>query len=130
MASTDTARKEHILKQTIEDIMERVLDFRDQRDWGQFHTVKNLAQALIVEAAELNEIVQWKEESEIQDKLIKPDFKKKISDECADVFIYLLLISNRIGIDLLEAAESKIRENAAKYPVERAKGSANKYTDL
>lgn len=115
---------------SINELLDQIIQFRNERDWAQFHTIKNLTQALIVEAAELNEVVQWKDETEIQSELLDPEFKKKLSDECADVFVYLLLISERMGIDLIEVARSKVQENAKKYPVERSKGSAKKYNEL
>ncbi len=98
-----------------------VRSFARERDWEQFHTPKNLCCALSVEAAELLEHFQWVEANEKKDEL---------ADEIGDVLIYLVRLADVLGVDPLLAAEQKLAKNALKYPIERAKGSAKKYTDL
>jgi NTP pyrophosphatase (non-canonical NTP hydrolase) len=96
-------------------------DFANERDWDQFHSPKNLAMALAVEAAELLEHYQWQEAAE------NP---AKVREEVADVLLYLIRLADRLDIDLAAAARDKIALNAQKYPVEKARGSARKYTEL
>ncbi len=102
--------------------------FVSERDWHQFHSPKNLSMALAVEASELLEIFQWMSESESR----SPDSetREKISDELADVLIYAIQLCNTLDIDLLESARRKMIKNAAKYPVEKARGSAKKYDEF
>ncbi len=114
------------LKQLTEDL----LAFRDARDWGQFHTLKNLKLSLSLEASELLEIAQWKSEEELLDYVHSPAGRTAMSDECADILIYLLLICHACDIDLIQAARAKMQKNAEKYPVEKARGTAKKYTEL
>lgn len=104
--------------------------FVEERDWDQFHSVKNLACALSVESSELLELFQWLKEEESNH--VKDDSKvfPKLEDEVADVFIYLLRLSDKAGIDLETAVRQKMKKNAAKYPVDKARGRATKYTDL
>lgn len=102
--------------------------FAAERDWDQFHSPKNLAAALSVEAAELLEIFQWL--SEEQSTSLTPKQLGAASEEIADVFLYLLRIADRLGIDLVAAADHKLARNAEKYPVDRARGSIAKYTEL
>jgi len=106
-------------------IAERIIDFRDQRNWKQFHTIKDLLLGLNIEVSELQELVLWKNENEIQsiDKEI-------IQDELADIFIFLTYIANHFDVDLLSAVESKIDKNGTKYPVDKSYGSNKKYTEL
>ncbi len=108
----------------------RLIEFRDARDWRQFHGLKDLMLSAGVEAGELLELAQWKSEEDLKTALDDPAFREKLSDEVADVFIYLLLICERSGIDLAAAAAAKIAKNDAKYPVEKARGNARKYTEL
>lgn len=110
----------------MQEIMKRLLQFRKDRDWEQFHTPKNLAISISIEAAELLEHFQWQKENED----LAADKKEEVAKEIADIFIYLLLMSNDLGIDLLSEAKKKIEENAKKYPVEKARGSAKKYKEL
>ena len=102
--------------------------FAADRDWNQFHSPKNLASALAVEAAELLEPFQWLTEE--QSRNLSPETLQAVRREIADVLIYLIRLADKLDIDLLQAARDKIVENAAKYPVEKAKGSIRKYTDL
>ena len=115
---------------SIQDLTERLVAFRDARDWRKFHSVKNLMLSLNLESAELLELAQWKDDAEVEAALSDPGFRARIAEECADVLVYLLLICERVGIDPIRAASEKIEINAAKYPVEKARGNARKYTDL
>ena len=99
--------------------------FRDERDWGQFHDSKNLALALSIEAAELNELFLWKKEDESE----QVD-RAKLREELADVFAYAIMLAGRHGLEVSDIVKEKIAKNAAKYPVEKSKGSAAKYDDL
>lgn len=109
----------------IQELIDALVKFRDERDWAQFHDSKNLATAIGIEAAELNELFLWKtiKESEGVDR-------ERLKEELADVLAYTLMLANRHGIDMKQAVLEKIAKNAAKYPVEKAKGSAKKYTDI
>ena len=111
-------------------IKQQLLAFRDERDWKQFHTLKNLIISLNLESAELLELTQWKTDAQLDALKSDPQFQEALRDECADVLLYLLLIAEEGGIDLLEAARAKIGKNAAKYPAEQSRGSAAKYTEL
>jgi len=102
--------------------------FAQEREWEQFHSPKNLAAALSVEAAELLEHFQWLTEEQSRSL---PDVKRDaVAEEVADVFLYLLQLSDKLGIDPLDAARKKLQLNALKYPVERAKGTSKKYSEL
>ena len=98
-----------------------------ERDWQQFHSPKNLSMAMIVEAAELVEHFQWMTEQ--QSLQLTPEKKEMVSQEIADTFVYLLRIAEVLGIDLIDAANSKLEINALKYPVEKARGRNDKYTE-
>jgi dCTP diphosphatase len=102
--------------------------FAEERDWNQFHTPKNLACALSVEAAELLEHFQWLSDSASPDAL--NDKRELISQELGDVLLYLIRLSDKLEVDLVDAAVRKLRINAEKYPVDRARGSSKKYTEL
>ena len=108
-----------------DETIRRVLRFRDDRDWRQFHTPKDLAVSLSLEAAELLEVFQWSgADLECRDKL------DCIREELADVLSYCVLMADVCGLDLDEILNAKVDQNAAKYPVEKARGSAAKYTEL
>ncbi len=102
--------------------------FTRDRDWEQFHTPKNLAMALSVEASEIVEIFQWLTEEQSKD--LPPEKAQHLREELADTFIFLLKLANHYKVDLIEAAHQKLEKNAEKYPVEKAKGSAKKYNEL
>jgi dCTP diphosphatase len=102
--------------------------FAAARDWNQFHTPKNLAMALAVEAAELMEEFQWLTEE--QSKNLSVDKLNKVKDEVADVFNFLERLSSKLNIDIIAAAHEKITKNELKYPVDKAKGNAKKYTEF
>jgi NTP pyrophosphatase (non-canonical NTP hydrolase) len=113
------------------DLTQRLIAFRDARDWRQFHSLKNLILSLNLEAAEMLELTQWQEDAAVDAAASNDaDFRARLAEECADVFIYLLLIAERAGIDLPQAAAAKIAKNDAKYPVAAARGNARKYTEL
>ena len=105
-------------------------EFRDARDWKQFHTLRNLITSLNLEAAELLELTQWKSDAEVEALPADAVSHQALSDECADILLYLLLIADTASIDLAEAARDKLLKNAQKYPVEKAFGSCAKYTEL
>lgn len=113
----------------IERLTQLFIDFRDDRDWKKFHSLKNLAISLNVESAELLEIFQWKSDSEVID-LLNSENKKMLEDEVADVAAYLLMICNEANIDLEKAIINKIEKNNKKYPVDKCKGNSKKYTEL
>jgi dCTP diphosphatase len=112
---------------TINALRERVNQFVEVRDWGQFHSPKNLAMAMIVEAGEVVEHFQWMTEQESLH--LSTEKKELIGHELADTFVYLLRIAEVCNIDLLAATNQKITLNAQKYPVEQCKGSNAKYTE-
>ena len=107
--------------------LQRVLrDFATERDWEQFHSPKNLAMALSGEVGELTEIFQWMTEAESRVATHKPEQAQAISEELADVLLYLVRLSDVLGIDLDQAAKSKLAINARKYPADQSKGSSKK----
>ena len=112
----------------IKEIIDVLIKFRDERDWEQFHNPKDLATGLSIEAAELLEIFLWKKPEEVTDTVSNK--RTQISEELADITWFLLLLSHEMDIDLLEAVHDKYEKNAAKYPVEKAKGSHAKYDEL
>lgn len=109
---------------SIDELRERLREFARERDWEQYHSPKNLAMALIVEAAELVEHFQWL--TEPQSQALPPDKREQVAQELADVFIYLVRLADRVDIDLLDAAQKKLVLNAQKYPAARVRGSAKK----
>lgn len=111
-------------------LTEALLAFRDARDWRQFHTLRNLIVSLNLEAAELLELTQWQSDAEIDGLPADAQAGEALRDECADILLYLLLIAERSGFDLIEAARSKLVKNGEKYPVDKARGSRAKYTRL
>ncbi|MEW6586086.1 MAG: nucleotide pyrophosphohydrolase [Nitrospirota bacterium] len=112
---------------SLELLKGRLREFAGERDWDQFHSPKNLSMALIAEAAELIEHFQWLTQE--QSSNLPDDKLKEVEQELADILIYLVRIADKLGIDLVEAAESKIAVNEQKYPVDKARGSAAKYTE-
>lgn len=104
--------------------------FVSEREWDQFHSVKNLSMALSVESSELLEIFQWMNEKD--SNLIKnnPKVMGQIEDEVADIFVYLLRIISKTDIDLEQAVRNKMHKNAQKYPVEKSRGNSKKYNEL
>jgi NTP pyrophosphatase (non-canonical NTP hydrolase) len=114
----------------LDTIRNMLFQFRDDRNWQQFHTLKDLIISLNLEASELLELTQWKSDGQLAALKSDAGFQEALRDECADVFLYLLLVAHEGGIDLLQAAEEKIRKNAERYPVAQAYGSAQKYDKL
>jgi len=112
----------------IADLQFALREFAKERDWEQFHSPKNLASALSVEAAELLEHFQWLTDE--QSRLLPDSKLGAASEELADIFLYLLQLSDKLGVDLIAAARQKMLANAKKYPVELAKNINNKYTEL
>jgi len=106
----------------------RLRDFADTRDWNQFHSPKNLSMALSVEVAEINEHFQWLTQE--QSKNLPLDKLDEVANELADTLIYLIRLADKLDIDLLVAAHNKIELNEQKYPVDKAKGNAKKYTEF
>lgn len=112
----------------LNSLAQRIAQFAGARDWDQFHSPKNLASALTVEAAELLEIFQWLTDD--QSRSLPPEKLAAAEAELADVFIYLVRMADKLGVDLAVAAERKLETNERKYPVAKARGSATKYTDF
>ncbi|WP_426334946.1 nucleotide pyrophosphohydrolase [Paenibacillus silvae] len=109
----------------VDELIQRITAFRDERNWRQFHTPKDLAISLNLEASELLELFQWKSSEEAIEQN-----KDKLQDELADVLYYVLLMCNDLGIDPKEALLKKLQKNADKYPVEKSYGSNKKYNEL
>jgi NTP pyrophosphatase (non-canonical NTP hydrolase) len=114
----------------MDDLVRAVLDFRDRRDWRQFHNPKDLAISITLEAAELLEHFQWKTVEEVTAFLGSEENRRRVGEEMADVLILLISLADAMGLDLLEAARAKLLENERKYPVDRARGNARKYDEL
>jgi len=110
--------------------IETVVEFRQERDWKQFHTPRQLAAALSIEAAELQESFLWKSDDETSLYLRSKEGRAHAAEELADVLIYTLLLCHDLEIDPLQAIENKIAANATKYPVELSRSTAAKYTEL
>ena len=110
------------------DVLTRIRKFRDDRDWMQFHDPKNLAVSVAIEAAELLEEFQWKNGEQVARHVAEN--LESIADEIADVAIYLFELADNLGIDLNKAMHTKLDKNEARYPVEKARGVATKYTEL
>jgi NTP pyrophosphatase (non-canonical NTP hydrolase) len=111
----------------LEELRARVRAFVAERDWERFHSPKNLAMALSVEASELVELFQWLTEEE--SVALDPARRARVADELADVLWFLVRLADRLDIDLLQAAERKLAANAAKYPANKVRGRAAKYTE-
>jgi dCTP diphosphatase len=112
----------------LESLRERLREFAAAREWDRFHSPKNLAMALSAEAGELLEIFQWQTEDE--SRSLAPQAKAAASDEVADVLLYLIRLSDQLGIDPIAEADRKLRANATRYPVDKARGNSKKYDEL
>ena len=112
----------------VKDLTKRIIDFRNARDWKQFHNPKDVSLSLVLEAGEVMEHFQWKNYEEMS-KYVETN-KNDIGEELADVLYWVLLMSHDLNIDILEALERKIKKNEDKYPVEKAKGKHTKYNKL
>jgi dCTP diphosphatase len=115
---------------TISDLKQRVLAFVQARDWEQFHTPKNLSMALAAESGELMEHFLWATGEQSRAIVNDPVKRTRIADELADVVIYAIEFANMTGLDIAAAIETKMAANAQKYPVEKARGRSDKYTEL
>jgi NTP pyrophosphatase (non-canonical NTP hydrolase) len=113
---------------TIRELTKKIIAFRDERDWKQFHNPKDLAISLVLEAGEVMEHFQWKTKEEVEEHI--RTHKEDIADELADVLHYLLTLSHDLDIDLVEAEENKIQKSALKYPIEKSRGKSTKYNKL
>ncbi len=117
-----------VTEPTLSQLRDRLRDFRDARDWEQFHTLKDLAAAITVEAAELQEIFLWQQSG--QDRDVLGARKADIEGELADVLIHVLNFSLAADVDLIAAVERKIEVNESRYPADKARGRSTKYTSL
>lgn len=115
-------------EKTLKNLTDQVVSFRNARDWKQFHNPKDMALSLMLEAAELGELFQWVSEPQL-DACVR-EKREELSNELADVLYWVLLLANDLDINLEEAFEKKMGLNDSKYPLERAKGSAKKYSEL
>lgn len=109
----------------LDNLRDKIIAFIENRDWKQFHDPKNLAISLQLEATEVLELFQW-----TKDNQIKMGKEQEVADELADVFYWVILLANYYNIDLVQALEKKMEQNEKKYPIEKSKGKADKYTDL
>jgi len=116
------------MKHTLSSLTKRIVDFRDARDWKQFHNPKDLSLSLVLEATEVMEHFQWKSKEEM-DKYVITN-KHDIGDELADVLYWVLLMSKDLNIDVIEALDKKMKINEEKYPTDKAKGKHTKYNKL
>lgn len=115
---------------TLSELTKQLLEFRDARDWRQFHSLKDLILSLNLEASELLELTQWKSEKNFEELAGNKQMQQRLQEECADVLLYLLLIAERAGFDIQSAAAQKLAANEIKYPVAKARGTATKYDKL
>lgn len=111
-----------------DDLTRRVVEFRDARDWKQYHSPRNLAASVSIEAGELLELFQWSSDETIEGDVVAR--RDDIARELADIVIYCVLMAHETGVDLETAIDAKLAENDAKYPEEKARGSRAKYTEL
>ena len=114
----------------LQEIKDRVLAFAKERDWEQFHAPKNLSMAIAAEAAELMEYFLWQSPEASRSDMQVENLRAKVEEELADVFIFAIEFANMTGTDIAAIIDTKMRRNAEKYPVEKAKGRSVKYTEL
>lgn len=117
-------------KTNLQELKDRIKKFCDERDWDQYHHAKDLAIGIITEASELLEIFRFKSEKEIDVMFENLEKRNAISEEMADVFYFLLRLAQKYNIDLATVLKNKLEKNALRYPIEKAKGSNQKYTEL
>ncbi|WP_439503738.1 nucleotide pyrophosphohydrolase [Methylophaga sp.] len=110
------------------DLLKQLVEFRRERDWEQFHNPKDIAISLSIEAAELLEWFQWRNMTEIK-QMLETDKREALEDEIADVAVYLSYLCHDLNIDIEQAIQRKMQKNAAKYPVDKVKGRADKYNE-
>lgn len=113
-----------------EQLLVKLRKFRDDRDWNQFHDVSRLIRSVAIEAGELLETVQWLTDDQITGQASSPPLKQRLMEESADVLLYLLMLADKVGFDLNEAASMKIEKNERKYPRDKARGNARKHDQL
>ena len=113
---------------SLDDLIQIVREFRDERDWKQFHTPKDMALSLLLEAGELAEHFQWKSDGQSWEHI--DDNKDAVSDELADIFYWVLLLAHDFDIDLENALRSKMTKNREKYPIDKSRGNSAKYSSL
>lgn len=113
---------------TILALRDRIRAFVQIREWEGFHNPKDLASAIAIEAAELMELFLWKAAHEVDEETRRPDSRRRIEEEVADILILCLSLANRLEIDVAEAIEGKVAANEAKYPADKVRGKAHKYT--
>lgn len=116
------------MDQDVGKLVERIIAFRNARDWKQFHNPKDVALSLVLEAGEVMEHFQWKNKEEMAKHVVEA--REEIGEELADVLYWVLLMGHDLEIDVLAALEDKIKKNEAKYPVEKSKGRHTKYNKL
>ena len=116
------------MSDSLDELRDALRAFAAEREWDQFHSPRNLATALAVEAAELLEPFQWLDEASARE--LPAATRAAVTEEMADVLLYLVRLADKLDVDLIEAARAKMAGNAAKYPVERARGSSRKYDEL
>ena len=116
------------MKRDLDSLTAAIVAFRDDRDWAQFHNPKDLALSLVLEAGEVLEHMQWANGEALAQRL--HERKEAVGEELSDVLYYTLLLAHDLGIDLSGAFAAKMAKNAQKYPVEKARGSSKKYTEL
>lgn len=114
----------------LQELKDRILAFAKEREWEQFHSPKNLSMAIAAEAAELMEHFLWQSAQVSREDVHAEQLREKIVEEIADILIFAIEFANVADIDIATAIESKMAKNALKYPVEKAKGSSTKYTEL
>lgn len=112
----------------VHNLTKKLLEFRETRGWEKYHNPKDLALSLVLEATEVLELFQWKNEQDVQEYI--KTHKRELEEELADVFNWVLVLAHDAGIDILEASENKITLNNQKYPIEKTKGDYKKYTNL
>lgn len=117
------------MSERFKTIVDKLLEFRRERDWEQFHRPKDLAISIVLEAAELLEEFQWKSDKEIE-RYLQEGGLSRVGEEIADIAIYIAILSHDLGIDLFEEMEKKIGKNEEKYPVAKSRGSSKKYDEL
>jgi NTP pyrophosphatase (non-canonical NTP hydrolase) len=103
------------------ELIKKIIEFRDKRDWKQFHTGENLAKSILIEAAELLELYQWNNQEKSIDR---------VKDELADILIYVLLLADKYNLDIEKIILEKLNENESKYPINKAKGNSKKYNEF
>ena len=114
----------------VAELKEMVRRFSEERDWNQFHNAKDLAIGIVTEASELLETFRFKSEKEVEDLFSDQSTAKDVRDELSDIFYFALRLAQKYGIDVSKSLEEKIKDNAKKYPIEKARGSNKKYTEF